>query len=143
MSKTNPLVGKTVIAVYLADDHHAIRFDLGGEPFIVRVEGDCCSHTWIESLDAPENLLGTVLAVEDIPMPNHGQAAEYEDDVIQYYGCKIITTKGTCVIDYRNESNGYYGGNLVWPDDYYYGGVFGQNTSTERWQLVAGTEIGR
>jgi hypothetical protein len=37
------------------------------------------------------------------------------------------------VIDYRNESNGYYGGELCWPDDHFYGGVHGQNVSTEQW----------
>lgn len=38
------------------------------------------------------------------------------------------------------ESNGYYGGNLVWPDaddsPYYYGGVFGQNVSNNQWGPV-------
>ncbi len=48
---------------------------------------------------------------------------------------KAIRFDGACVIDYRNESNGYYGGDLVWPGKahHFYGGVYGQNVSTERW----------
>ena len=129
----NPLIGKRITNVALATDRKAIRFDVeGGDPIIARADGDCCSSTWIESLDMPRALLGTVLAVEDIPMPDLGQPDEY--DVIKYYGFKITTTAGSCVIDYRNESNGYYGGNISWPhDDYYYGGVHGQNVSKEVW----------
>lgn len=45
------------------------------------------------------------------------------------------------VIDYRNESNGYYSGNLSWGDgDYFYGGVYGQNVSKQDWQKIAGDE---
>ena len=59
-------------------------------------------------------------------------------DVLQFYGFKITTTRGVCVIDFRNESNGYYGGELSWPNErYYYGGVFGQNVSAEDWKPVA------
>ena len=55
------------------------------------------------------------------------------------YGVKITTDKGHIVIDYRNASNGYYGGNLSWPDDsYFYGGVHGQNESNEEWVDIEG-----
>ena len=78
-----------------------------------------------------------VISVNDIEMPNLGQPDEDEtdeDETIAYYGCKICTDKGDIIIDYRNESNGYYGGGLSWPDDtYYYGGVWGQNISEEKW----------
>jgi len=132
----NPLIGKTITSIEVAKDKKAIKFNLAdANSIIVKADGDCCSSTWIESLDMPEAILGApVTAVEDIPMPDLGQP---EYDVIQYYGCKITTTKGSCVIDYRNESNGYYGGNLSWPeDDYFYGGVYGQNISKEEWETV-------
>lgn len=132
----NVLIGKTVTAVYLASDKKAIRFDLdSNEQIIARADGDCCSSTWIESLDMPDALVGTVTGVEDLTMPDLGQPDEY--GTIAYYGCKISTEKGSCVIDYRNESNGYYGGNLSWPPDHFHGGVYGQNVSTEVWQRVA------
>lgn len=138
-NKQNPLIGQIITAIHVASDKRAMRFDLGsGESVVVKADGDCCSNTWIESLDTPALLIGgTVTSVEDIPMPDDG-AARDEDDVVAFYGCKISSTKGACVIDYRNSSNGYYGGNLSWPnDDDFYGGVHGQNVSTEQWQQVA------
>lgn len=133
----NPLIGRKVTAVYLAKDKEAIRFDIeGGEPIIARVDADCCSHTWIEMVETPENALGTVTKVEDVDMP--GEDGEDSDgDYIRYYGCKIHTEKGSMLLDYRNSSNGYYGGNLVWPGEYFYGGVYGQNVSAEEWEKLA------
>ena len=49
---------------------------------------------------------------------------------------KITTDRGHIIVDYRNESNGYYGGSLSWPDDHFYGGVYGQNDSSIAWQEV-------
>lgn len=54
--------------------------------------------------------------VEHIEMPDLGDIPTvYEPavDSVRYYGLKITTDKGRAVIDYRNDSNGYYGGNLV------------------------------
>lgn len=33
-------------------------------------------------------------------------------DCIRYYGLRIVTDKGRAVIDFRNNSNGYYGGSI-------------------------------
>ena len=144
----NPLVGKTVTKVELADDQQAIRFTVAGndKPVVAYADGDCCSYTWIESLDAPENLLGTVQSVEDIDMPDRGQTKEntqkkeYNPEYLAFYGCKITTDKGHCVIDYRNESNGYYGGSLEWNKTDHYGGVYSQNKSSEKWKVITPEE---
>lgn len=70
------------------------------------------------------------------PMPRLGED-DYGNQEIQYYGFHIRTENGDCTIDYRNQSNGYYGGNLSWDDKDFYGGVFGQNVSTEEWKLIS------
>lgn len=132
--KVNPLVGKEVVAVFLASDGGAIKFVLiDNTSIIARADGDCCSHTWIENVQLPENMIGTVRAVEDIDMP----ISMERDGELKFYGCKITTEHGSCVIDYRNESNGYYGGDLCWPDDNFYGGVHEQNVSNEDWKQIA------
>lgn len=135
----NKLIGKKVTAVFLAEDGGAIKFDVdGGETIIARADGDCCSRSWIEYVETPENLLGTVAAVEDLEL---GKPDEEKDgDVIQFYGCKISTERGSSTLDYRNASNGYYGGSLEWPNDEFdrfYGGVYGQNISKEEWKQIA------
>jgi len=135
---SNVLVGKILTAVYLAEDKEAIKFEIeGGDPLVVRCDGDCCSHTWIEHLELPAlGLPATVVSVEHLDL--NKEPDETDGEYVQFYGCKIVTDRGEIVIDYRNSSNGYYGGSLSWPDDqYYYGGVFGQNVSKQEWRKVA------
>jgi hypothetical protein len=128
------LVGKTIVKIMIADDKEALLFMCVDGDHIVKVDADCCSHTWIEHVELPAlGFPALVLGVADLELSgsddNH---PEY--DCLQVYGCCITTTKGEIVIDYRNSSNGYYGGNLSWPDDsYFYGGVYGQNVSTMNW----------
>ncbi len=136
MNKPNPLVGKTLVALYIAEDKEALRFVLSDSEVIVRCDADCCSYTWVEHVELPAlGLPAVVISVEDLDMPDLGDMPGR--DCVRYYGCKIVTNHGEIVIDYRNDSNGYYGGNLSWPDDRHYGGVYGQNNSKENWQLIA------
>lgn len=137
MTTTNPLLGRVITAIYLADDRKAIRFDLGDEQIIALVDGDCCSTTWIESIENPQAIIGAEVQIArdlDIDRLDEGQQG---DAVTAFYGFQISTAKGTCTLDYRNESNGYYGGNLTWPGDYHYGGVWGQNKSSLNWKQIA------
>lgn len=129
----NLLIGKTITTFKIADDRKALLFVTAeGENLIAKADADCCSETWIESVELPA--LGTpftISAIEDLEL-NVGQ--DTRDGELAFYGAKIVTDKGDLVIDYRNESNGYYGGSMCWPgDDYFYGGVYGQNVSTENW----------
>ena|SRR5208337_447769 len=136
------LIGKTIASIELAKDQKAIKFNLSdGSSIVAKTDGDCCSESWIESIDNPEALIGSpVLAVEDISM---AELPRDEDcDLTQCYGCKIRTANGEAFMEYRNTSNGYYGGSLYWPGeeyDYFYGGVFGQNISKEEWYPIAGS----
>ena len=78
-----------------------------------------------------------VLDMADLDLPGSVRNDE-EFYCLEVYGLKITTDKGDLVIDYRNSSNGYYGGNLSWPDDgYFYGGVHGQNVSNEDWRPLS------
>lgn len=131
----NPLLGKKIIAVDLTVDGSAIRFHIeGGEIITAIADGDCCSQSWIENVETPENILGTVVSAEDIDLSKPDEEVDYE--VIRFYGFKITTEKGSSLLDYRNSSNGYYGGSLVWPGDHYYGGVYGQNSIKEEWKKL-------
>ena len=63
-------------------------------------------------------MLGTVRAVEEVTMTNLGNIPTAHhptiDVWVQYYGVKITTEHGRALIDYRNDSNGYYGGFHRW-----------------------------
>lgn len=139
--KTNPIVGKTITALEIAEDKEALRFVLADGECIVRCDADCCSHTWIEHIELPAlGFPAIVIAVDDLDLD---RAPDDDGDytVVKFYGCKVTTDRGEIVIDYRNSSNGYYGGSLSWPDDeYFYGGVYGQNVSKEEWRPVSANE---
>jgi len=138
MTNKHILEGKTILDIKIADDKMAIKFITSEGDIIAKTDGDCCSNTWIENIELPINgFPAKVLSAVDVEMPDLGNEDEYEK--ILYYGFKIVTDKGEILIDYRNSSNGYYGGNLYWPPqnkgdyNYYYGGVYGQNISKENW----------
>lgn len=130
----NLLSNKKIVKMQIASDKEALLFVTdNGDELIVRVDADCCSYTWIESVELPA--LGfpfTVIACDDLDM-NKEPLENEEYECLQFYGAKITTDKGDLVIDYRNSSNGYYGGSIVWPgENYFYGGVYGQNVSDEK-----------
>lgn len=139
-SRENPLVGRTLVGVKLAKDRQAIKFLLSeGEPVIAKCDADCCSYTWVENIELP-SLPAMVRSVEDIEMPEttppQGVNGPEHPEEVAFYGCRITTSTGHLIIDYRNDSNGYYGGDLKWPGEYYYGGVYGQNVSNNDWEDV-------
>lgn len=131
----NVLIGKILTGMKISEDKMALLLSTTEGDLVVGTDADCCSHTWIEHVELPA--LGfpcLVTEVSDLNMPDLGSPDEY--DVIAYYGCKISTDKGDIIIDYRNSSNGYYGGSLSWPGDYHYGGVGGQNVSKQVWKEI-------
>jgi hypothetical protein len=134
------LKGKIITAIKVAADRGALLIHTLTESYVVRADGDCCSHTWIENVELPAlGFPATVISVTGLDMPEQPdskfEGSTADSECRQFYGCKIVTDRGEIVIDYRNDSNGYYGGNLSWPvkDDYFYGGVFGQNVSALDW----------
>lgn len=131
---SNILVGKTINHMMVADDKEALLFKCADGDYVVKVDADCCSHTWIEHIELPAlGFPALVISVDDLDLPGSDDNHP-EHDCLQVYGCKITTDKGEIVVDYRNASNGYYGGSISWPDDeYFYGGVYGQNVSTMNW----------
>lgn len=137
MKMENKLIGKKIVDVKIAEDKLAMLFVCdNGEELVVRVDADCCSYTWIESVEMPA--LGfpfTVIACDDLDM-NKEPLENEEYECLQFYGAKIITDKGDMVIDYRNDSNGYYGGDIVWPGEGFYGGVYGQSESNMNWRDI-------
>jgi hypothetical protein len=138
MNKQNILIGKTITGIKIADDRQALLFETDAGNIKVLVDADCCSYTWIEHTELPAlGFPAKVSAVEDLEMPEGKESGFHKDsDVLSFYGCKIVTDRGEVVIDYRNDSNGYYGGSLCWPSERLYGGVYGQNISKEKWTEI-------
>lgn len=130
MTAKNHLIGRTLTGLKVASDCKALLFQTTEGDVVAKCDGDCCSETWVESIELPTSFPALVSEVEDIPL---NEGADDRGGELKFYGLKITTDKGHIVIDYRNESNGYYGGCLTWPDDRHYGGVYGQNDSNMDW----------
>lgn len=130
------LLDKIITDIELAEDKKAMRFLVeGADPIIARAEGDCCSSTWIEHIELPAmGFPVKILSVTDIDLP--GSVNNSEDyDCLTVYGLKLTTDRGEIIVDFRNSSKGHYGGNLSWSDEFY-GGVYGQNVSEDKWLAV-------
>lgn len=135
MNEQNVLVGKVLTGVKLADDQKAILFQTTEVDIVAKCDADCCSRTWVEHIDLPaRGFPATVLNVEDLELNSD---LDDQNGELAFYGCKVTTDNGDLIIDYRNESNGYYGGSLSWPGDYHYGGVYGQNISKFEWRDIS------
>lgn len=113
--KPNPLIGKTIVSLDNNRDDLVFRLS-NGKTIKASTYGDCCSTTWVEHLELPAlGFPATVLSVE-----NQGEVKGEDDgdyDYLRYYITKIVTDRGEIVIDYRNSSNGFYGGCLEWYDE--------------------------
>ncbi len=121
MNDLNKLIGRIVKSVEMSEDKQFITFETDDGQYKFEAFADCCSDSWIEELDNPEALIGQkVNGVEsfDIDSIDTDEAdKKYKgnvggQDVLSVYRYDIKTDKGICTIDFRNSSNGYYGGSL-------------------------------
>jgi hypothetical protein len=105
------LIGFVVKELYITTDKTAILL-VGSdrENIEVRTVGDCCSDTWIEHCSVPRVPFKIVSMREieiDTDLPGTRQ------DVDRVYATEFHTENHEDLsIEYRNSSNGYYGGDL-------------------------------
>lgn len=106
------LVGQTIKEVYaqLPQGHFLKLVTSGGDTHYYSLEGDCCSESWLYAINGVEGLLDSqIQAVQPIEMPeptDDRSRQEYD----QLWCIRLVTNKGFCDIEFRNSSNGYYGG---------------------------------
>ena len=111
------LVGRVLNGIKISPDNCAISLLTDVGVLYADAVGDCCSSSWIEHIEVPAlGMPALIVAVEDLDMLDLGDQDGHE--CMQYYGYKITTDSGDLVIDYRNSSNGYYGGWLQWQDEF-------------------------
>jgi hypothetical protein len=129
------LIGKTIDTVWVNDDNTLLVFRCAdGQDLAYRAYGDCCSESWFSSLVGLSNLVGhAVTGVYARPEIWGLPSARQEVDIL--YGYFIATDDARrpdemplltavnamlvgdapdrtrlCEIEFRNASNGYYGG---------------------------------
>ncbi len=127
MSLGERIIGKTIASIELSSDKEEIDLTFSDRTrHRFRVEGECCSTSWVEHLELPPDVIGaTITAVQEhAPISNTMSDAleaerailqeQSESDVVKHhYYSAIATNRGQIWIEYRNSSNGYYGGSIV------------------------------
>ena len=93
--------------------------------------GDCCSSSWFESITNIENIIGeTIIGLEEKECYEINKKEIYDNhECIKVYGYTLKTVKGYCDIEFRNSSNGYYGGSCDYMPDMKLYKVEGDNKS--------------
>jgi hypothetical protein len=116
------LIGKKILGVLANPDNTYWRFSTDQGDVDYFCFADCCSDSWINHINGVDELIGgTVADVEDIDfyalLKVEPEPTKQESDEVMFH--RIKTEKGMCTFEFRNSSNGYYGGSLdyVEPDD--------------------------
>lgn len=108
------LIGTTIYRIWLdVDEQHYLKFWTDKGTFIFYAEGDCCSESWFYAVMGTKNLLGhTVKKVNEITMDDISDTLNRQEcDTL--YAVNFQTTGGWAGVEFRNSSNGYYGGWLT------------------------------
>lgn len=109
------LKGKHFKSANETDANTCIETDEGALSFVI--EGECCSSSWVESIEVPHGVVGAEIV--DVQVPELRCTNDELHECLRIYECRIKTTRGDVVIDFRNSSNGYYGAtisNIQWVD---------------------------
>lgn len=113
--ETTRLVGKKLKCVELLEAGTKIKFRfLSHKPISYYVDAGCCSNSWVEHFEIPDNVSGAkiVNVVSQYVRDEDTARDENGNDYLQVYMTTFKTTAGDIVFEYRNSSNGAYGAEL-------------------------------
>jgi len=105
--------------IYMDDDKNYLVFLNKTGQWVYSPEDDCCSTSSFKSIENAENIINEwIIGIEE--KPAYGFLIEEhlcERNTVTIYGYTLKTNKGYCDIEFRNESNGYYGGSCEFIND--------------------------
>ena len=142
MSEFDVLVGKRINGLFIGDSAWALVFrDINGRHYCFRTENDCCNTVWFNHVNGVETVLGEgnlfdilrgamVTAVESKGWTDD-RTDEDGYDVIQDGFWTIATDRGYIDLEVRNSHNGYYGGSVVYKEEYNLGSIEDLRAVTE------------
>jgi hypothetical protein len=115
MKQLEQLIGCKILKVQLDDAKVYLNFVTDTGDVTYSCYGDCCSESWINHVNGVSELLGgTVQDVDEVDffglLNVEPEATRQEFDSVLFH--RIKTEKGWSTFEFRNSSNGYYGGSL-------------------------------
>lgn len=110
------MVGRSVQRIWMTEEYLVFRMN-DGQDVAFTVYGDCCSHSYLWDFLGVRNLLdnGPIIQVAEIVMPEVPESEEL--GCTRWYGYRFTTEhplfgEVSSVLSFRNDSNGYYGGEM-------------------------------
>lgn len=110
-------MGCNIKTVSITEDKKALIFELKNQTylqiqgFIIFARGGCCSQSWFQEVPDFDSLEGVL--IKDIKLSEpHKTQETYERTVTKYHKVSLLTDQGSFDFELRNESNGYYEGEL-------------------------------
>ena len=110
------IIGHKIDQIEFTED--LLVFWSGRDTFAFTVYGDCCSDSYFYDFHGVRNLLesGPIIGTATIHLAPESLFPRYQDEVA-CYGYKLVAehpTWGeiTAVLSFRNDSKGYYGGEM-------------------------------
>lgn len=119
------LVGKIIVAVEINAEKNILKIIEKNQDYYFYTKGGCCSTTWIEHLNTGLTEHDWDIDVECLAseekrtVQNHkaqmiGEALGTKKECDKIYLEVLEGIQGAILeVEYRNSSNGYYGGSLV------------------------------
>lgn len=103
------MLNKKIASVVLEKSKDILTFNFDDNTLqAFTVEGDCCSSSWVEHLDMPNDVEGaTLLSIEELGTE---EVKDPEHECLLVYQVHFNTDRGTIALEFRNSSNGYYCG---------------------------------
>lgn len=114
------LIGRKIVGVDMTEGE--LKFHTDSETLTYAVDGDCCSRSYFYDMHGKEKLLenGPVVSIGTIELDKPDDKDpddDYESHYVQAYGFEIVTKhpkwgEQTTTFSFRNDSNGFYGGDM-------------------------------
>ncbi len=110
------LKGKTVTGG-TGNEYVVTLYTSDGSAYSLTLDGDCCSRSYFtpEALQELKSLEGsTILEVDDRAGPSKDGLPETDgSNDVSWHFLVFVTDKGHVTVDWRNDSNGYYDGSVI------------------------------
>jgi hypothetical protein len=121
------LIDLTLIGLVWSEDKEKIKLTVEDHCkntmcLTYKVSGICCSSAWINSIEGTDEVVGHKIIniieheYSEFVCENDYHKTPVGDIYNQGHNClyniEIVSSKGSCVIDFRSSCNGYYGGGL-------------------------------
>ena len=113
MKQLEELMGRKILGLQADAERVYLKFITDQGNVTYGCYADCCSESWINHINGMSELVGgTVEDVDEVDfyalLKVEPESTKQDFDQVLFH--RVKTEKGWCTFEFRNSSNGYYGG---------------------------------